>query len=838
MAGFGGAVKLTGESDYRKALKNITQDLKEVDSELKVVASQYSKNDKSQEALTAQSEALTKKLEAQAKKIGVLKDNYANMSKAAEDNKAKHAALKAELDSAVKELEKIEQESGKASAEYKMQSAYVAGLTSDYNQSAKAIDSQEQALSKARIEINKAQTDYNNTSKTLASLDAETEETGKDSKQLGDNVKKAGDESSKAAKGGFTVLKGVLANLGAEAVKAIPKALITGITNLSKATVGAVADVGKLGDEIAKNAKKANISATGYQEWSYILERNGSNIEGMKNAMLKLETAAESNNKAFQELGITQDQLKAMSPEETFNATIKALQDIDDEGKRSVIASKLLGKSFGVELGSLLKSSSEDTEALRQKVHELGGVMSDEALNSSERFADSLTNAKTALKGFKNNIVSEFLPAVTKGLDGFTDIITGKDVDGGLKKISEGVNTLAKQVLAKMPDVLKAGSTIVNSLLVAVSGALPQIAKTLGDLVSQSLPILTQLLKDGLPVIISAVEQTFSALVSALPTVLPVLFGGVKTIISDLCAWLSQEGNVSSLLQGIFELVNELVVQFAQLLPVILPAVFSLISEVADFLTRPENMGLLITSTIEIVKAVCQALINSVPAILKIFENLGLNIVTWIVSVGGKLKDGFTSAVNAVKEKLTSWLADIKAKIETAKSNFFAKITEINTKIVSFVSGILSNISELPKKVVSIGANIATGIWEGLSSKLSYIKNKISEFGSNIISKIKQVFKISSPSKVTKELGGYLAEGLGLGFKSEMQEVNKEINSALPTFDGISAPDTSGLKSTGGFDYFTMVSAFKEALTGVEVELDAQKVGKFVKKTVTNAIYN
>ena len=107
MAGFGGAVKLTGESDYRKALKNITQDLKEVDSELKVVASQYSKNDKSQDALTAQSEALTKKLEAQAKKVGLLKDNYSSMSKAAEDNKAKHAALKSELDSAVAELEKI-----------------------------------------------------------------------------------------------------------------------------------------------------------------------------------------------------------------------------------------------------------------------------------------------------------------------------------------------------------------------------------------------------------------------------------------------------------------------------------------------------------------------------------------------------------------------------------------------------------------------------------------------------------------------------------------------------------------------------------------------------------
>ena len=48
MAGFGGAVKLTGESEYRKALKQITRDLKEIASEQKLVASAYDKSDKSE----------------------------------------------------------------------------------------------------------------------------------------------------------------------------------------------------------------------------------------------------------------------------------------------------------------------------------------------------------------------------------------------------------------------------------------------------------------------------------------------------------------------------------------------------------------------------------------------------------------------------------------------------------------------------------------------------------------------------------------------------------------------------------------------------------------------
>ena len=40
MAGFGGAVKLTGESEYRKALKSISQDLRELSAETKLVSAQ------------------------------------------------------------------------------------------------------------------------------------------------------------------------------------------------------------------------------------------------------------------------------------------------------------------------------------------------------------------------------------------------------------------------------------------------------------------------------------------------------------------------------------------------------------------------------------------------------------------------------------------------------------------------------------------------------------------------------------------------------------------------------------------------------------------------------
>ena len=39
MSSFGGAIKLTGESEYRKALKSITDNLTVLSSELKVASS-------------------------------------------------------------------------------------------------------------------------------------------------------------------------------------------------------------------------------------------------------------------------------------------------------------------------------------------------------------------------------------------------------------------------------------------------------------------------------------------------------------------------------------------------------------------------------------------------------------------------------------------------------------------------------------------------------------------------------------------------------------------------------------------------------------------------------
>ena len=809
MAGFGGAVKLTGESDYRKALKSITQDLKEVDSELKVVASQYDKNDKSQEALTAQSEALSKKLEAQAKKVGVLKDNYAAMSAQAEANRQKHAALKTELENAVNELEKIEKESGKTSAEYKLQAGYVAGLTSDYEKSSKAIDDQEQALSRARIEINRAQVEYNNTERTLNDFTDSEKDSAKASKDLGNEVDDAGKQAEKSANGGFTVLKGALANLASDAFKAGIAAIKDGLKEISEAAVSAVKDVIDLGDTIDKNSDKLGISAEAYQEWGYVFERSGTDIEGFKGSFMTLTKAIENGSEAFTELGISAEDLENLNKEEIFNKVISGLQGIDDAEHKSYLASQLLGKG-ATELGNLLSMSATETAALKYRVHELGGVMSDEAVSSAASMKDSLTDMQTSLTGIKTNLVMQFLPSIKTVVDGLTKIFSGGDIEEGFNDISTGISETA--------------DTILNKIIPNVISMIPS------------------LLQNGLPVIIRGIETVITSLGAQLPSIIEQLFGALSQVLTDLATWLSQEGNVSNLLSGILALVVDLTNKFAELLPILLPAVFQVIAELADFLTKPENIEMLITSTIFVIGKICEALIASLPNILNIFVNLGYNLVSGIVKLGTTLGEKAYELTSNIKEVVATWVSNLKSKLTTARDNLFNKAKEFGTnlknKVKTLVTNVLNFFKDLPSKIVSVGRDTIVGLWNGLQDKIQWVKDKIRGMGDAIISSIKGVFGIASPSKVTKSVGKYLAEGLGLGFTQEMRDVNEDINGALPNFNDLTTSNGAGaLNSTGGLDYYTMVNAFKEALESVNVELDDQKVGKFVKKTVTNAIY-
>lgn len=233
---FGGAVKLTGESEYRKALKNITQNLKEVTSEMKLVTAQYGKNDTSIEALSAKSKVLNERLNTQREKVSLLKKQYEAMVAQYEKNTAKNEALAKKYEEEKKKLADLEKALGTTSEEYKEQAGKVADLADELKKSEANQEANTKALSDMRIQLNNAEGDVAKTSREVNDLAKQMEEGAESADDLGDSVEDAGD-SADGATGGFTVFKGALADLVAN--------VISSAINKMKELVASTIEVGQ-----------------------------------------------------------------------------------------------------------------------------------------------------------------------------------------------------------------------------------------------------------------------------------------------------------------------------------------------------------------------------------------------------------------------------------------------------------------------------------------------------------------------------------------------------------------------------------------------------------------
>lgn len=148
--------------------------------------------------------------------------------------------------------------------------------------------------------------------------------------------------------------------IGVAALASIGTAVVGATTALIKGT----GEVAAYGDNIDKMSQKMGMSAEAYQEWDAVMQHSGTSMETMKASMKTLANAAETGSDAFEKLGISQEELASMSQEQLFERTISALQNVDDETQRTYLAGKTLGRG-ATELGALLNTSAEDTQAMR-----------------------------------------------------------------------------------------------------------------------------------------------------------------------------------------------------------------------------------------------------------------------------------------------------------------------------------------------------------------------------------------------------------------------------------------------------------------------------------------
>jgi len=235
------------------------------------------------------------------------------------------------------------------------------------------------------------------------------------------------------------------------------------------AFLDAQADLDAAKIEVAEAQKKYGISSKEAEKANLKLQKAFRKAESAGNeykaAMQGTTPEVGKAAQAIQRLGVemTDSEGKAKSQEEVFKEVITALQNIEDPAQRAATAQEIFGRS-AAELGPLLNTSAEDTQAMIDRVHELGGVLSDDAVKGSAAFQDAMQDLKTAADGVKNQFIAIMMPAVTTAIENITQLIVDakpiiNDVAGAL---SAAWNGIVKPVLDALWSL---ASTIVGALV-------------------------------------------------------------------------------------------------------------------------------------------------------------------------------------------------------------------------------------------------------------------------------------------------------------------------------------------------------------------------------------
>ena len=240
----------------------------------------------------------------------------------------------------------------------------------------------------------------------------------------------------KAASSSFRSLRGDTAGLASSmrALVAIQGAQLFGSIAASAASgVRSLVAFGQAQAEVIDSASKmASRLGFTYGEFaglSLAADLAGVSMDSVGKASQKSEIAfaraaggSRVAQAAFAGLGLSVEQLNALSPAERFDAIASAIAALPTEAQRAAAAVQLFGRA-GSELLPLFSGGAEGIAAARAEAERLGLVLTNAQGQDVEAMNDAFTMVQKSIAGVTQQVVAYLSPAIKSVADTFVSFV-------------------------------------------------------------------------------------------------------------------------------------------------------------------------------------------------------------------------------------------------------------------------------------------------------------------------------------------------------------------------------------------------------------------------------
>lgn len=249
------------------------------------------------------------------------------------------------------------------------------------------------------------------------------------------------------------------------------------------------------------------------------------------------------------------------------------------------------------------------------------------------------------------------------------------------------------------------------------------------------------------------------------------------------------------------------------------------------------------TNAVSVVQEMSKLLISTTKKILNTsdFTGIGRNVTE---AIQGGVRSGTFSVVSAVTSMSRSAKSVVQKELRAEQFTITGRSVSqgLASGIISGSGNARSATAELVRTVVSEGGrlgsytlytegyNVSKGLANGITAGRSRVITAVASLCAAATKEARSRLDIHSPSKVFEQIGGYTAEGFGIGYEKKMGEVNQIIRDSME-MPRITRGRADARQFAGDAQAEQIVLEAPVYINGI---YDRTEITKFVKKDISS----